>query len=65
MECLKNLKHAVDIPIDQEGQLTFLLNQFQVRDIQASFYKLIGEFGGVASSAFIPIPMSSHKKNYQ
>jgi hypothetical protein len=35
-------------------------NQFQVRDIQASFYKLIGEVGGVASSAITP--MSSQKK---
>jgi predicted carbohydrate-binding protein with CBM5 and CBM33 domain len=60
IECLKYLKHAVDIPIDQEGQLTFLLNQYQARDIQASFYKLIGEVGGVAVSAFIP--MSSQKK---
>jgi len=60
IECLKYLKHAVDLPIDQESQLTFLLNQFQARDIQASFYKLIGEVSGVASSAFTP--MSSQKK---
>ncbi len=55
IECLKYLRHAVDLPIDQESQLTFLLNQFQVRDIQASFYKLIGKVGGVASSAFTPM----------
>jgi len=61
IECLKYLKHAVDLPINQESQLTFLLNQFQARDIQASFYKLIGKVGGVASSAFTP--MSSQKKN--
>ena len=60
IECLKYLRHAVDLPIDQESQLTFLLNQFQARDIQASFYKLVGEVGGVASSAFIPMP--SQKK---
>ena len=60
IKCLKYLKHAVDLPIDQESQLTFLLNQFQARDIQASFYKLIGEVGGVAISAFSP--MSSQKK---
>jgi len=60
IECLKYLKHAVDLPIDQESQLTFLLNQFQARDIQASFYKLIGEVGGVATSVFIP--MSTQKK---
>ena len=61
IECLKYLKHAVDLPINQESQLTFLLNQFQVRDIQASFYKLIGKVGRVASSTFTT-PMSSQKK---
>jgi hypothetical protein len=61
IECLKYVKHKADLPINQENQLTFLLNQFQVRDIQASFYKLIGKVGGVASSAFTP--MSSQKKN--
>ena len=60
IECLKYLKHSADILIDQESQLTFLLNQFQVRDIQVSFYKLIGQIGGFAKSAFIP--MSLHKK---
>jgi hypothetical protein len=55
IECLKYLKHAASLPINQENQLTFLLNQFQVRDIQASFYKLIGEVGVVASSAFTPV----------
>ena len=61
IECLKYLKHAVDLPIDQESQLTFLLNQFQARDIQASFYKLIGEVGRVASSAFTPMSSISEK----
>jgi hypothetical protein len=61
IECLKYLKHAVDLPIDQESQLTFLLNQFQARDIQASFYKLIGEVGGVAISAFSPMPSQKMK----
>ncbi len=61
IECLKYLKHAVDLPIDQESQLTFLLNQFQAKDIQASFYKLIGEVGGVAISAFTPMPSQKKK----
>jgi hypothetical protein len=61
IKCLKYLKHAVDFPINQVSQLTFLLNQFQASDIQASFYKLIGKVCGVASSAFTP--MSSQKKN--
>ncbi len=61
IKCLKYLKHAVDLPINQESQLTFLLNQFQARDIQASFYKLIGEVGGVASSAFTPMSLQNKK----
>ena len=32
IECLKYVKHKADLPINQENQLTFLLNQFQVRD---------------------------------
>jgi hypothetical protein len=51
IECLKYLRHADNLPINQESQLTFLLNQFQVRDIPSSFYYLIGKVGGVASSA--------------
>ena len=61
IECLKYLKHTVDLPINQESQLTFFLSQFQARDIQASFYKLIGKVGRVASSTFTT-PMSSQKK---
>jgi len=48
IECLKYLKHAVDLPIDQESQLTFLLNQFQARDIQASFYKYLALYTGIS-----------------
>ena len=61
IKCLKYLKHAANLPINQESQLTFLLNQFQARDVQVSFYKMIDKVGRVASFAFTP--MSLQKKN--
>jgi hypothetical protein len=61
IKCLKYLKHFVDLPINQKGQLTFLLNQFQAKEIQASFYQMIGKVGGVATSAFLPMAMRKTK----
>ena len=61
LECLKYLKHSVDLPLNEELQLTFLLNKFQANDIQASFYQLIGKVGGVAASAFLPMAMRKKK----
>jgi hypothetical protein len=55
-KCRKYLKHLVDLPINQESQSTFFLHKFLLKDIQASCYKLVGKVGGVASSAFIPMP---------
>jgi hypothetical protein len=60
LECLKYLKHSVDLPLNEELQLTFLLNKFQANYIQASFYQLIGKVGGVAASVFLP--MATRKK---
>jgi hypothetical protein len=61
LECLKYLKHSVDLPLNEELQLTFILNKFQANDIQASFYQLIGKVGGVAASAFLPIATRKKK----
>jgi hypothetical protein len=60
IECMKYLKHSVDLPLNEDLQLTFLLNKFQANNIQASFYQLIGKVGGVAASAFLP--MATRKK---
>ena len=58
---MKYLKHSVDLPLNEELQLTFLLNKFQANDIQASFYQLIGKVGGVAASTFLPMAMRKKK----
>jgi hypothetical protein len=60
IKCLKYLKNSIDLSLNKELQLTFLLNKFQAYDIQASFYQLIGKVGGVAASAFLP--MATRKK---
>jgi hypothetical protein len=36
-ECLKYLPDASDLPLGQESQLTFLLNNLKVKDIQMAF----------------------------
>jgi hypothetical protein len=60
-KCMKYIKHQVNLPLDQEGKLTFFLIQFSTKDIQASFWKLIGQVGGASISAFTPMPSSKVK----
>jgi hypothetical protein len=40
-ECLKYLSDARDIPLGQERQLTFLINNLKLKDIQMVFIKLM------------------------
>jgi hypothetical protein len=40
-KCLKYLPDASDLPLGQESQSTFLLNNLKVKDIQMAFIKLI------------------------
>jgi hypothetical protein len=40
-KCLKYLSDAKDPPLGQESQLTFLLNNLKLKDIQMAFIKLI------------------------
>jgi hypothetical protein len=60
-ERLKYLSDARDIPLGQESQLTFLLNNLKLKDIQMAFIKLISIVGGAATTAFIPIPSKKAK----
>ncbi len=60
-ECLKDLPDASDLPLGQESQLTFLLNNLKVKDIQMAFIKLITIVGGAATTAFIPMPSTKAK----
>ncbi len=55
-KCLKYLSDARDIPLGQESQLTFLLNNLKLKNIQMVFIKLITIVGGAATTAFIPMP---------
>jgi hypothetical protein len=55
-KCLKYLSDARDIPLGQESQLTFLLNNLKLKDIQTAFIKLITIVGGAATTAFISMP---------
>ncbi len=61
-KCLKYLSDARDIPLGQESQSTFLLNNLKLKDIQMAFIKLITIVGGTATTAFIPCPQK--KQSY-
>ncbi len=58
-ECLKYLSDARDLPLSQESQLMFLLNNLKLEDIQMAFIKLITIVGGAATTAFCPMPYES------
>ncbi len=60
-ECLKYLSDARDLPLGQESQLTFLLNNLKLKDIQMDFIKLITIVGGAATTAFLPMPSTKAK----
>jgi hypothetical protein len=60
-ECLKYLSDARDLPLGQENQLTFLLNNLKLKDIQMAFIKLITIVGGAVTTAFIPMPSKKAK----
>ena len=60
-KCLKYLSDARDISLGQESQLTFLLNNLKLKDIQMAFIKLITIVGGAATTAFIPMPSKKEK----
>ncbi len=55
-KCLKYLSDARNLPLGQESQLTFLLNNLKLKDIQMAFIELITIVGGSATTAFLPIP---------
>jgi hypothetical protein len=55
-KCLKYLADASDLPVGQESQLNFLLNNLKVQGIQMAFIKLITIVGGFATTSFLPMP---------
>ncbi len=60
-ECLKYLSDARDLPLGQESQSTFLLNNLKIKDIQMAFIKLNTIVGGAATTAFLPMPSTKAK----
>ena len=49
-----------NLPVTQEGQLTFLLNKFETIDLKTAFADTIGKVGTPARIAFYPLP---HRKD--
>jgi hypothetical protein len=57
-ECLKYVTDPESVPKDQELQLRFLLDQY---DIQTASCQLIGKVGGLATTAFHPLPFRKNQ----
>jgi hypothetical protein len=56
-ECLKYVSDPNDVPKDKESQLRFLLDQYKTNDIRTAFCQMIGKVGGLATTAFHPLPI--------
>jgi len=59
-ECLKHT-NIKNLPVTQEGQLTFLLNKFETSDLKTAFADTIGKVGTPARTAFYPLPVRKDK----
>jgi hypothetical protein len=55
-ECLKHTSEK-NLPVSQEGQLTFLLGKYQTSKIKTAFADVIGKVGIAARKAFCPLPL--------
>ena len=55
-ECLKYIKTAAELPIDQQTQISFLVRKFNASAITTAFSMLIGKVAGAAPMAFFPLP---------
>jgi hypothetical protein len=59
-ECLKHTSNK-NLPVTQEGQLTFLLGKYQTSDIKTAFADTIGKVDTAASNIFYPLPLRKEK----
>jgi hypothetical protein len=59
----KWLKHTSEknLPVSQEGKLTFLLSKYQTSEIKMAFVEAIGKVGTAARKAFYPLPLRRKK----
>ena len=55
-ECLKYIKTAAELPIDQQTQISFLVRKFKASAITTAFSMLIGKVAGAAPMAFFSLP---------
>ena len=53
-KCLKHTSNK-NLPVTQEGQLTFLLDKYQTSEIKTAFADAIGKVGTAARKAFYPL----------
>jgi hypothetical protein len=59
-KCLKHTSEK-NLPVSQEGQLTFLLGKYQTLEIKTVFAEAIGKVGTAARKAFYPHPLCKEK----
>jgi hypothetical protein len=59
-KCLKHTSEK-NLPVSQEGQLTFLLGKYQISEIKTAFVDAIGKVGTATRKAFYPPPLCKEK----
>jgi hypothetical protein len=59
-KCLKNTSEK-NLPVSQEGQLTFLLGKYQTSEIKSAFADAIGKVSTAARKAFYKLPLCKEK----
>jgi hypothetical protein len=59
-KCLKHTSEK-NLPVSQEGQLTFLLGKYQTSEIKTAFADAIGKVGTAARKAFYPLSLYKEK----
>ena len=59
-ECLKYTL-GKNLPVNREGQLTFLLSKYQTSDIKTAFADVIGMVGTAAGQVFYQLPLCREK----
>jgi hypothetical protein len=59
-KCLKHTSEK-NLPVSQEGQLTFLLGKYQTPEIKTAFANAIGKVGTATRKTFYPLPLCKEK----
>jgi hypothetical protein len=59
-KCLKHTSEK-NLPVSQEGKLTFFLGKYQTFEIKTAFVDAMGKVGTAARNAFYPLPLCKDK----